>query len=314
MPARSIVLAASVIVLALVFVATPAAKRPPSPGDKQAPTTPTNLRITSSTSTSISLAWDASTDNTTNWWYCVQRDGASCFRVDPPRTTFSMSNLMPDRTTTWTVYAIDGAGNRSGNSNAVTFTTPPDTTAPSPPPTVSATIVVPTWVHINWTESIDNVTQVSYRVLLDGNVVWDSVGYRFFTAFHFEPSSTHEFKVIARDGFGNVAESNLLTVTTPPKRDDVPPTAPANLRLGFQSSQGEAWLTWDQSTDDTDPQSLIRYEVFFGSFHHDDDGAIGSGGTIAYCREATGSPQIVVRAVDTSGNVSEPRNAIPFDC
>lgn len=314
--AKRTALAAGVFVLALAFVAAiPAAKKPPAPpSDKQAPTTPTNLRITSSSSTSVSLAWDASTDNATSWWYCVQRDGAGCLRVDPPRTTITVSRLMPDRTTTWSVYAIDASGNRSGNSNAVTFTTPPDTTAPSPAPTVSAAVVVPTWVHVSWTESFDDVTQVSYTVLLDGRVVWDSVGYRFFTAYHLEPSSTHEFRVIARDGFGNATESNVLVVTTPPKRDDVAPSAPTNVTLGFQSSQGEAWLSWGQSTDDTDPQSLIRYEVFFGGFHHDDDGAIGSGGTIAYCRVVTGPTEIVVRAVDTSGNMSEPSNAIPFDC
>ena len=306
---------ASALVLALVFAAATPAKRPPSPGDKQAPTTPTGLTITSSSATSISLAWNASTDNSTNWWYCVQSNGSGCFRVDPPTTTFTRSNLAPDRTTTWTVYAIDAAGNRSGTSNAVTFTTPPDTTPPSPRPTVTAAIVVPTWVHITWTESFDNTTQVAYKVLLDGSVVWDSVGYRFFTAYHLEPSSRHEFQVIARDGFGNIAASDVLTVTTPPKQDDIAPTAPTNLTLGFQSSQGEAWLSWGQSTDDTDPPSLIRYEVFFGSFHHDDDGAIGSGGTIAYCREATGPTDIVVRAIDTSGNVSEPSNAIlAFDC
>ena len=34
----------------------------------------------------------------------------------------------------------------------------------------------------------------------------------------------------------------------------------------------------------------------------------------AYCREVTGQATIVVRAVDTSGNMSAPSNAIPFDC
>lgn len=311
---RRAALASGFLVLAVVFASASPAKRPPAPGDKQAPTTPTNLRITASSDTSISLAWNASTDNSTNWWYCVQVDAAGCYRVNPPQTTFTRSNLTPNRTTTWTVYAIDAAGNRSGNSNAVTFTTPPDTTAPSPAPRLSAAIVVPTWAHVTWSESFDNVTQVSYTVVLDGRVVWDSVGYTFFTALHFEPSSTHVFKVIARDFNGNSVESNVLTVTTPPKRDDNPPTAPTNVMLGFQSSQGEAWLTWGQSTDDTDPQSMIRYEVYFNGVSHDHDGAIGSGGTIAYCREAVGPTEIVVRAIDTSGNVSEPSNVVPFDC
>ena len=313
MSVRSTVLAASVLMLALVFAAgTPA--KPPSPGDKQSPTTPTDLRITASSATSISLAWNAATSKSSDWWYCVQKDGAGCFRVDPPNTTFTMTNLMPDRTTTWTVYAIDARGNRSGNSNAVTYTTPPDTTPPSPAPTLSAAIVVPTWIHVTWTQSVDTQTQVFYRLVLDGRVVWDSVGYTFFTALHLEPSSTHEFQVTARDGYGNSVASNVLTVTTPPKREDVPPSAPTNLALGFQSSAGEAWLSWSQSTDDTDPQSRIRYEVYFNGVQHDDDGSIGGSSTIAYCRSVTGPAEIVVRAVDTSGNVSGPSNAVLFDC
>ena len=189
---KSTALVTGIALLALVFAAaTPAGKKPPpEQSDKQAPTTPTNLRITSSTDTSISLAWDASTDYSTNWWYCVQRDGAGCLRVSSPQTSINVSWLTRDRTTTWNVYAIDAAGNRSASSNGVTFTTPPDTTAPSPAPTVTASIVVPTWVHINWTESFDNLTQVSYEVLLDGRPVWDSVGYTFLTAFDLLPSST----------------------------------------------------------------------------------------------------------------------------
>src|SRR5688572_17338622 len=243
--ARKAAFTSALLVHVFVFASASAAKRPPGAGDNKAPTTPTNLRITASSDYSLTLAWDASTDNSTDWWYCVRVNGGNCLRVSPPQTTFTRSFLTPDRTTTWTVYAIDAGGNRSGTSNAVTFTTPPDTAAPSPAPTLTAAIVVPTWVQVTWSESLDNTTEVAYRVIMDGNVVWDSVGYRFVFAFHLEPSSTHEFKVIARDGFGNSVESDPLTVTTPPKTDDVAPTAPTNLALGFQSSQGEAWLSWN---------------------------------------------------------------------
>ena len=41
--------------------------------------------------------------------------------------------------------------------------------------------------------------------------------------------------------------------------------------------------------------------------------AIGYGNTIVYCRGA-GPNTIVVRAVDTSGNVSAPSNEIVFNC
>jgi hypothetical protein len=314
---RRTAFAGGVLALALVIVTATPARRPPSPGDKQAPTTPTNLRITASSSTSVSLAWDPSTDNTTNWWYCVQLDGSGCFRVNPPQTTFTRSFLTPGGTTSWSVYAIDAAGNRSGNSNAVTFTAPRDTTAPTAP-TLTASAVYPSRVYLSWTASTDDTTfEPAYRVYIDGRVVWDSSVYRFFPALHLSPSTTYEFKVDARDNFGNVAQSNVLNITTPPKTDNVAPSAPTNLTLGFQSTSfEEAWLTWGQSTDDTDSPGEILYDVYFNGVRHDDDAVIGSNGTIAYCRTqaGVGPSEIVVRALDTSGNESEPSNVVPFDC
>lgn len=120
------------------------------------------------------------------------------------------------------------------------------------------------------------------------------------------------FRVTARDAYGNVAESNVLSVTMPVATDTVPPTAPMNLSLSSESAAPEAWLDWDQSTDDTDPQSEILSEVYLNG-ERNDDGAIGYGSTITYCR-APGPTRIVIRAVDTSGNVSAPSNEIVFNC
>jgi hypothetical protein len=73
-----------------------------------------------------------------------------------------------------------------------------------------------------------------------------------------------------------------------------------------------AWLDWQQSTDDTDPQSEILYDVYLNGVRND-DGVIGYGSTITYCREP-GPTTIVIKAVDTSGNVSAPSNEIIFNC
>jgi hypothetical protein len=67
-----------------------------------------------------------------------------------------------------------------------------------------------------------------------------------------------------------------------------------------------------RSTDDTDPQSQILYEVYLNGERFD-DGVIGYGATITYCR-AEGPTEIALRAVDTSGNVSAPSNALLFSC
>ena len=118
--------------------------------DRTPPTTPANLRITSTTATTVSLAWDASSDNSSNFWYCVQTNGDGCIRVNPPQTTFTRSQLLPERTHTFAVYALDAAGNRSANSNTVSYTTPPDTRPPSPPPVLSTTAVAPTTISLTW--------------------------------------------------------------------------------------------------------------------------------------------------------------------
>jgi hypothetical protein len=92
--------------------------------------------------------------------------------------------------------------------------------------------------------------------------------------------------------------------------DTTPPTAPTNLRLSSESSVPEIWLDWDQSADETDPQSQILYDVYVnGEFA--EHAAIGHGDTIMYC-QGEGPNTIAVRAVDTSGIASVFSNTITF--
>jgi chitodextrinase len=315
MSIRTAALTGTALVLALVLTASAAAKRPPAPGDKQAPTTPTNLHITASSDTSISLAWNASSDNSTDWWYCVQANGASCIRVDAPQTTYTRSNLAPGSTTTFTVYAIDASGNRSQTSNPVTHTVPADATPPSPAPTLTANTVTSTWLSFSWTASQDSGSEVLYTVYLDGVPHLTNLPWRFANVFGLAPSSTHELRVDARDSFGNVAQSNVLSVTTPAPTNSVAPTTPTNVQLGFQSGNGEAWLSWDGSTDDADPQHLIVYEIYFNGLANYPESIIGGNSTIAYCTvQGIGMTEVVLRAVDTSGNRSAPSNPVWVDC
>ena len=155
--------AAIALIISTLAMAIPVA----AAHDRRLPTTPANLEITASTTTSVSLAWDASTDSS-NFWYCVQRNGGGCVRVDPPRTTVSFAKLLPDRTHTFSVYAVDVAGNRSANSNTVSLETPPDTIPPSPAPTITETSVAPTTISIAWTQAVDDISQVWTTLFVNG--------------------------------------------------------------------------------------------------------------------------------------------------
>ncbi|GGU71047.1 cellulase family glycosylhydrolase [Lentzea flava] len=89
--------------------------------DTEAPSTPGNLRSTAQTASSITLAWDASTDNVGVSGYVLSNGQTAT------GTTHTVTGLTPDTSYTFTVQARDAAGNLSGASNSVTVKTTPGT-------------------------------------------------------------------------------------------------------------------------------------------------------------------------------------------
>ncbi|MEV0977542.1 carbohydrate binding domain-containing protein [Streptomyces sp. NPDC049915] len=89
--------------------------------DTQAPTAPSGLTSTGKTSSSVSLKWNASSDNVGVTGYDVY-SGASKV-ASASGTSATVSGLSASTGYTFTVKARDAAGNVSGASNAVTVTT-----------------------------------------------------------------------------------------------------------------------------------------------------------------------------------------------
>ncbi|WP_439656363.1 cellulase family glycosylhydrolase [Lentzea sp. HUAS TT2] len=89
--------------------------------DTEAPSVPGNLRSTGTTSSSVSLAWNASTDNVGVAAYVLSNGQTAT------GTTHTVSGLTPDTAYTFTVRARDAAGNLSGASNSVSVRTQPGT-------------------------------------------------------------------------------------------------------------------------------------------------------------------------------------------
>lgn len=97
-------------------------------GDSQPPTAPGNPRVTGTTSGSISLAWDASTDDVGISGYRVFE--GVVVKASPTGTSATISGLAADSTHTYTITALDLAGNASPSSAPVTGTTQPAPTGP----------------------------------------------------------------------------------------------------------------------------------------------------------------------------------------
>ncbi|NLN75591.1 MAG: hypothetical protein GX139_04725 [Armatimonadetes bacterium] len=89
--------------------------------DDEPPTAPTNLRVTGVTSSSISLAWNASTDNIGVAGYRIFRNGTQIGTATG--TTYNDTGLANNTTYSYQVDAYDGKPNYSGKSNSVQGTT-----------------------------------------------------------------------------------------------------------------------------------------------------------------------------------------------
>ncbi|GAB4005803.1 hypothetical protein GCM10029992_54720 [Glycomyces albus] len=79
--------------------------------DTELPTAPTGLTVTATTSGSVSLSWDASSDDTGVTGYDVHRDGAAV--LDVSGTSATVTGLEPETTYEFSVTARDAAGNTS---------------------------------------------------------------------------------------------------------------------------------------------------------------------------------------------------------
>ncbi|MFG3027641.1 fibronectin type III domain-containing protein [Streptomyces sp. NPDC048253] len=89
--------------------------------DTQAPTAPGGLTSTGKTSSSVSLSWNAATDNVGVTGYDVYSGSAKVLTVSG--TSATVSGLSPSTGYTFTVRARDAAGNTSAASNSVSVTT-----------------------------------------------------------------------------------------------------------------------------------------------------------------------------------------------
>jgi len=91
-------------------------------GDTQAPTAPTGLAAPSKTQTSVTLTWNASTDNVGVTGYDIY-NGSTLSGSTTGATSFTVTGLTPGTTYSFTVKAKDAAGNASAASSALSVTT-----------------------------------------------------------------------------------------------------------------------------------------------------------------------------------------------
>jgi chitinase len=183
--------------------------------DTSPPTVPGGFRSTGVTSTSVTLAWNASTDNVAVTGYEIYRGGTLIATVTG--TTYTDTGLTAGTAYTYTVRARDAAGNRSAASNPITATTTgggTDTSPPTVPGNLRSTGVTGSTVSLAWNASTDNVGVTGYEIYRGGALVTTVTGTSH-TDTGLSAGTAYAYTVRARDAAGNrSAASNAVTATT----------------------------------------------------------------------------------------------------
>ncbi|MBT2224822.1 fibronectin type III domain-containing protein [Nonomuraea sp. NEAU-A123] len=198
--------------------------------DTTPPSTPGTPAASNVTATSATLTWAASTDQGGSGLagYNVYREQGATDPQLGQSTTNSITLTGLTANTQYQVYvrARDGAGNLSGNSQLVTFTTTTggdDTSPPTTPAGLAASGTTSTGTNLSWTASIDDNGVAGYDILRAPGAsggTFTQVGTSTTTAFSdtgLTPSTTYRYQVRARDAAGNTSPvSNTSQVTTQP--------------------------------------------------------------------------------------------------
>jgi glucose/arabinose dehydrogenase/chitodextrinase len=194
--------------------------------DTTPPSAPMGLTARAVSSTRINLSWTASTDDVGVTGYRVERcRGAGCTNFTQVGTsttrTFSSTGLAANTTYRFRVRASDAGRNLSAYSAVASTRTAPDTTPPSRPIGLSATVAGPRSIDLRWTASTDNIGVTGYRVercRATGCTNFRQVGNPSSTVFRsagLTPSTTYRFRVRAADGAGNLSPySGIVTRAT----------------------------------------------------------------------------------------------------
>lgn len=275
--------------------------------DIQAPSVPTNLTATASSSSGAVLSWTASTDNVGVTGYEIYRDGVKIGTT--AAVTYTDSGLSAQTTYSYTIKSYDATGNLSAASAAASITTPAGNSVTIyykqgyTAPKIHYRPVGGTWTtspgvsipaaeiagYNKITINLGTATQLE-ACFNNGSGTWDNNG-----------GSNYLFGV----GTWTYTPTGSITsgAPVPAVADTTAPSTPTNLTATASSSTGAA-LTWTASTDNV---GVTGYEVYRGAVK------IGTTATTSYADSgltAQTAYSYTVKAYDAAGNLSNASAAV----
>jgi YD repeat-containing protein len=232
--------------------------------DHTPPNPPTGLSATAQSYSWIQLNWTASHDvgGGPVASYKVYRGGTNVGSTSG--SSYNDQGLQANTPYTYTVSAVDPAGNESTGNPSASATTPPapDVTPPSVPQNLQGSAVSGTWVNLSWTASTDTGGSglAGYEIFRNGGLIGSS-SVASYSDQSASSAVTYTYQVRAYDGAGNRSGlSNQISVTTP---DTVAPSAPGSPTFSSVTCYS-ATINWTAASDNVGVTGY-RYSLNGGS-------------------------------------------------
>jgi chitodextrinase len=184
-----------------------------------------------------------------------------------------------------------------------------DEIPPTAPEDLTATNTTHITTKLNWTAATDANGVVGYDIYQDGEFI-GSTSSTSYVVTGLVPETTTEFYVIAKDEAGNFSdESNTVSVTTLSEPDTEAPSVPTGLTLGYKTDV-EIGITFTSSTDNVAVDFYYIYAngILAGSYV--DTSVTGVMNVVFGDLSPNTTYELTVKAVDTSGNISELSEAL----
>src|SRR5262249_1436253 len=187
------------------------------------PAVPTGVGAVAASCSQVNVSWGAVTDSGGSGLkgYNLYRNGTFVKLVLAPAVSTTDTGLAASTLYSYTVRAVDNAGNLSGPSAAASTNTPacPDTTPPTVPTGVTATAASGSQIRVGWTAATDSGGSglKGYNVYRNG--AWAAQVLTPATTLGdtgMAASATYTYTVTALDNAGNVSgTSAAVSATTP---------------------------------------------------------------------------------------------------
>jgi hypothetical protein len=174
-------------------------------GDIQVPTVPFSITTTTISETSVSLKWQASSDNVGVTGYVIHLNDEFYRLTNDSNAQFTLTGLKPNQTYRVKIAAFDAAGNVSAFTANISIKTV-DRTPPTAPSGIKLTWLQEGQVRVVWNRATDNLSVTKYGIVRNGKQVAEIAASQ---ALRYDlkslPPGRHSIQIRAYDAGGNAS-------------------------------------------------------------------------------------------------------------